>query len=1562
MRSLIRIMLSLAAVLLFGMFSICQAASISGSIINGTGAPITGRLYVMLEHTMFGATGYGTSYTVSGLAAGATVAYTVRGVNVTGDYTVRAFLDTRGTGFPYSGSPVGQLTPVNVPASDSTVTGKDFPIGSQGAQTLTTINNVVAHPINNGVLVTWDPPQNGYNFEIANSYNIYWNTTGSPSSSNYTGKLENIASHNDGHAFIPLTNGGQYYFAVEAVLAGATGSPLLSASTPKITIGPAAGEQTVTATVNFDAAPSGRLLALLMNSNHAPVAGTYIATPTQIQTVTISGVPDGNYQLFLLLDKVDDKTFSTGDVTYSELDWRQPLLAVAGAPVNLGSYNMTVSRAIESSLSTQTLISGGGTSYRLDFIFAPQEKRPAHLTITSGPQMTVTDLTINSWGEFWSSHPIATVPSVGNTYAITVTYTDGTQDTTLTKSVSDVITVGANQTYPAGLTAVPSSTLDPWFSWNTLAGRPNSPYVYHVMLQQANTSGDYLFETILPPDRNSVEFTGGTLSTGTTYNWGIEMIDSRGNRSTSWTSFTPQDGGPTINKPGGMSDFTLPCGNATPLTIYGTGFSSTPANNSIYLNNTQYPITPTAAAPDGTSLTFQLPNCTTTPSPTGPVIINVAGKPSVGSHGEFTPTFTYSGSVVDSSNLPLSGATVALDATDPIATTPTAADGRFQLVGVPTGKLYRLKVTNSGLIPLYTAYMHNTTDTQSSFPYTMFATSYLSTWGNTAGKGIIRAKTRGDNGVEINGATVTAFSSRNNAPYTVTYGTNCDQANSTTPVSTSIFCVKNVEDSDWVTVTASKPSAGLTFNKRIFQGKADAIGQSGLTAPITFPIATSGAAMGFSFDGTNYLVGIENHLTSPTSIGAQLLSGTGTKVGGLISTGRTGIATATAFDGDNHLLIWEDNEGGTVTGQYGYRIYGQRINRAGATVGSPFNISSPTNPDLLGALFDGNKTMAFGGGKFLVTYTYLLNPALGDTATNRAIAGRIVNPDGSVNTLPGRISTGYGKASDVAFDGTNFFVVWQDGESGNEIHGRLVSPAGGLMGTEVVVNASAAPSDNPKSVVFDGTNYMVVWSDEVGGMGTGTWDVLGQRVNTSGTLVGPTPITITSETGAQIASSVSFDGTNYLVTWMDMTNPDNWDVFGQFVAKDTGALSGTKVTIYQNSGNQMGGAGFVNGKYLALINTGVVMGEGGITQVEGVNGFFRPPLTPLPSTPTISSFNPASGTPGSTTVTINGTNFVNGATTVSFNGVVSTAITFVSASQITVTVPTGATTGTITVTTSGGSVTSGSPFTTTLPPTISSFTPNYGSVGDQIVITGTNFINVQSVSIATVNAPVYTVNSPTQITATVPAGVISGTISVTTTAGTATSVAAYAIKHTLTVSKTGSGAGNVTAYTQIPSATVSCTIFPCLVPAAFGTQVTLVPLATTGSSFGGWTDAAVCSSTSDNTCYVDIDNDKSITATFSLLPFRVNNHYFSILGNSTDSGAFNFVQALEGYDNIIYTDDDGPFDSVGPTYDKNGLTAKLLGGYTDIINLIRSASALTPIKAPLTIKKGTLVLDRIIVK
>ena len=97
-----------------------------------------------------------------------------------------------------------------------------------------------------------------------------------------------------------------------------------------------------------------------------------------------------------------------------------------------------------------------------------------------------------------------------------------------------------------------------------------------------------------------------------------------------------------------------------------------------------------------------------------------------------------------------------------------------------------------------------------------------------------------------------------------------------------------------------------------------------------------------------------------------------------------------------------------------------------------------------------------------------------------------------------------------------------------------------------------------------------------------------------------------------------------------------------------------------------------------------------------------------PPPPTITNFTPSAGAVG-TSVTITGENLAT-ASLVAFNGTAAT-FTVVSDTQITSSVPSGASTGPISVTTFSGTATSATSFTVGAPSTITSFSPTSGAVG-----------------------------------------------------------------------------------------------------------------------------------------------------------------------------------------------------------------------------------------------------------
>jgi hypothetical protein len=104
---------------------------------------------------------------------------------------------------------------------------------------------------------------------------------------------------------------------------------------------------------------------------------------------------------------------------------------------------------------------------------------------------------------------------------------------------------------------------------------------------------------------------------------------------------------------------------------------------------------------------------------------------------------------------------------------------------------------------------------------------------------------------------------------------------------------------------------------------------------------------------------------------------------------------------------------------------------------------------------------------------------------------------------------------------------------------------------------------------------------------------------------------------------------------------------------------------------------------------------------------------------------------------------------------------------------TNATTGPVTILEPGGNLVSTQSFSVL--PDILNFNPPSGSVGTQVVITGTSLLQTTTVTIGAAKATSFTVNSDSQVTATVPAGAKTGKITIATKGGKATSAKKFTV-------------------------------------------------------------------------------------------------------------------------------------------------------------------------------------------
>ena len=184
-----------------------------------------------------------------------------------------------------------------------------------------------------------------------------------------------------------------------------------------------------------------------------------------------------------------------------------------------------------------------------------------------------------------------------------------------------------------------------------------------------------------------------------------------------------------------------------------------------------------------------------------------------------------------------------------------------------------------------------------------------------------------------------------------------------------------------------------------------------------------------------------------------------------------------------------------------------------------------------------------------------------------------------------------------------------------------------------------------------------------------------------------------------------------------------------------------------------------NGKLYGLVN-------GPVSNYSGGGRLYSLDLGLAP----FARLRTTSGKPGQT-VEILGDGLT-GTTSVKF-GTGASSFIVVSDTYLTAVVPVTGTTGSVTVTTPSSTLKSSKIFKVV--PTITSFNPTSGPVGTQVTISGTGLTQVSKVTFGGVKATAFTVNSATQVTATVPTGAVTGKIAVTTPGGSATSAGVFTV-------------------------------------------------------------------------------------------------------------------------------------------------------------------------------------------
>lgn len=313
-----------------------------------------------------------------------------------------------------------------------------------------------------------------------------------------------------------------------------------------------------------------------------------------------------------------------------------------------------------------------------------------------------------------------------------------------------------------------------------------------------------------------------------------------------------------------------------------------------------------------------------------------------------------------------------------------------------------------------------------------------------------------------------------------------------------------------------------------------------------FPIATGNDttfAISASFDGTNYLVPILGDAVANDNATVQFISPIGKLVGSriLVATNVGSMGILSAFDGTNYLLAWQSKDN---------KIIGQFLSKSGTLVGSQITI---------GAVASDLDELAFNDGEYLICYSERYSNDNGE------LFGQRMGTDG--NLIGNRFSVESKRVGDVSvsYNGNKYLIAYTHRyfttTAEQDLAFRFVSKTGELLGGEITVASGKFRRDNPTSLAFDGTKYLLTYHEQ--DTSAHVWYLYGRFIDTTGNF--QNRFTICDSTLHPFLPRTSYGDDKYLITW---TQLKTGTLMGQWYSKD-GSTIGPPTVIMNSLSNKV---------------------------------------------------------------------------------------------------------------------------------------------------------------------------------------------------------------------------------------------------------------------------------------------------------------------------------------------------------------------------------------------------------
>lgn len=310
------------------------------------------------------------------------------------------------------------------------------------------------------------------------------------------------------------------------------------------------------------------------------------------------------------------------------------------------------------------------------------------------------------------------------------------------------------------------------------------------------------------------------------------------------------------------------------------------------------------------------------------------------------------------------------------------------------------------------------------------------------------------------------------------------------------------------------------------------------------------------------------------------------------------------------------------------------------------------------------------------------------------------------------------------------------------------TPAFGGRGTRVTIRGSQLLSTNQVSIAGFAVRDFVANDDSTitaiiaESPSTGSTSGVVRVTTAAGTVTAPGVFTLLPP--PTITDFNPKEGTSGTVVVVTGTNfsPDTRVQIAGVVAQRVTVNSPTQITA-------------VVGRISSSGNVTVIAAGGVVTSATL---FVNIPVPPI-----IRTVTPLAATAG-TLVTVTGENF-DDISAVSIGGTVITDFTLTTLNTLTFVVPNNAATGRIDIISAGGVGRSAQVFVFLAPPSIRNFVPPFTTRGSQVVINGSGFADVRSVSVGGLPVAEYRVISTTQIVAVLSSMAASGRVEITASFG-----------------------------------------------------------------------------------------------------------------------------------------------------------------------------------------------------